>query len=142
MDERRTDTRDRIRDIALDLFTNRGYDGTSLREIAERIGVTKSAVYYHFRTKEEILDSLVEDFLSRVDNVVEAVGPPAAKSREQVLCRYADLLTGRTGRLARLLQDDRTSTRDLVADAEIRARFDRLVTALTATPAVCSRSVA
>jgi AcrR family transcriptional regulator len=51
-------TRDRILDVALDLFTKNGYDGTSLREIAERLEVTKAAIYYHFASKEDILMAL------------------------------------------------------------------------------------
>ena len=52
----RSDTRQRILDVALDLFTEQGYDGTSLREIAEQLGITKAAIYYHFESKEDILD--------------------------------------------------------------------------------------
>lgn len=48
-------TRERILDIALELFTERGYDKTSLRDIAERLGTTKAALYYHFARKEDIL---------------------------------------------------------------------------------------
>ena len=44
--------------MALDLFSDKGYDGTSLREIAERLGVTKAALYYHFASKEDILMAL------------------------------------------------------------------------------------
>ena len=53
-------TRDRILEAALELFTEQGFDKTSLREVAERVGVTKAALYYHFRSKEELLSSLVE----------------------------------------------------------------------------------
>lgn len=42
-------------DIALDLFNERGYEKTSLREIAEELGFTKAALYYHFPGKEDIL---------------------------------------------------------------------------------------
>jgi len=42
-------------DIALELFTDQGYDKTSLRDIAERLGTTKAALYYHFARKEDIL---------------------------------------------------------------------------------------
>ena len=52
------DTRERILDVALDLFLEQGYDGTSLREIAERLGVTKAALYYHFPSKEDIFRAL------------------------------------------------------------------------------------
>ena len=51
-------TKDRILDIALDLFTEKGFDGTSLREIAEKLGVTKAALYYHFASKDDILMAL------------------------------------------------------------------------------------
>ena len=51
-------TRDRILDVALDLFTTQGFDGTSLREVAERLGITKAALYYHFESKEDILLAL------------------------------------------------------------------------------------
>ncbi len=51
-------TRDRILDVALELFTTQGFDGTSLREIAERLDITKAALYYHFESKEDILLAL------------------------------------------------------------------------------------
>src|SRR6202167_344121 len=53
-----TSTRERILDVALELFLAQGYDGTSLREIAEQLGVTKAALYYHFESKEDILRAL------------------------------------------------------------------------------------
>jgi AcrR family transcriptional regulator len=52
------DTRERILDVALELFVEQGYDNTSLREIAERMGFSKAALYYHFPSKEAILFSL------------------------------------------------------------------------------------
>jgi AcrR family transcriptional regulator len=51
-------TRERILDVALDLFTDQGFDGTSMREIAERLDISKPAIYYHFASKEEILMAL------------------------------------------------------------------------------------
>ena len=51
-------TRERILDIALELFTAQGYDKTSMREIAERLGFSKAAIYYHFASKEDILLAL------------------------------------------------------------------------------------
>jgi AcrR family transcriptional regulator len=51
-------TRERILDAALDLFIEKGFDKTSLREIAEQLGVTKAALYYHFASKEDILMAL------------------------------------------------------------------------------------
>ena len=48
-------TRERILEVSLELFNEQGYDKTSLREIADRLGVTKAALYYHFERKEDIL---------------------------------------------------------------------------------------
>ena len=42
----------------MDLFTDQGFDGTSMREIAERLNITKPAIYYHFASKDEILMAL------------------------------------------------------------------------------------
>ena len=51
-------TRERILDVALDLFIEKGFDRTSLREIAEKLDVTKAALYYHFASKDDILMAL------------------------------------------------------------------------------------
>lgn len=128
MDERRTGTREQIRTLALELFAERGYDATSLREIAERLGITKAAVYYHFKTKEEILTSLVNDFFAEVDELVLwAQHQPATRAtREQVLRRYHALLSGRATPLAQLLQEGQAALRDVAAGAELRCRFNRL----------------
>jgi AcrR family transcriptional regulator len=56
----RADTRQRILDVSAVLFVEQGYDGTSLREIAEALGVTKAALYYHFASKDQILRALLE----------------------------------------------------------------------------------
>lgn len=54
------DTRACILDAALDMFAQRGYDGTNLRDLAASLGLSKSALYRHFTSKEAIWDSLVE----------------------------------------------------------------------------------
>jgi AcrR family transcriptional regulator len=51
-------TRERILDVALDLFATEGFEKTSLREIAERMGFSKAALYYHFASKDDILLAL------------------------------------------------------------------------------------
>jgi AcrR family transcriptional regulator len=51
-------TKDRILDVALDLFVEHGFDGTSVRQIAEHVGITKAALYYYFASKDEILMAL------------------------------------------------------------------------------------
>ncbi len=80
-------TRERILDVALDLFIEKGFDKTSLREIAEQLGVTKAALYYHFASKEDILMALhlrLHEFgLDALNELSEEEATPA---------RWADLL--------------------------------------------------
>lgn len=93
---RRTEsgTRARIQKAALDLFSDHGYEATSLREIAERLGVTKAALYYHFKTKDEILESLVNDRAAMIGELVEwaLAQPPGQETRREFLRRYSALL--------------------------------------------------
>lgn len=56
----RTAGAQRVLEAALDLFSEHGFAGTSLQDIADRLGVTKAAVYYHFRSKDDLLLALVE----------------------------------------------------------------------------------
>ena len=59
------DTRTRLLETALELFTRHGVEGTSLQMIADALGVTKAAVYYHFKTKDEITEAVTEPALRR-----------------------------------------------------------------------------
>ena len=91
---RRGDTRTRIQQVALELFAEQGYERTSLREIAERLGVTKAALYYHFKSKEDIVRSFTEDHFCRLDALI-AWGreqPPTAHTGHEILQRYITIL--------------------------------------------------
>jgi len=113
-------TRTRIQEVALELFAARGYDQTSLREIADRLGVTKAALYYHFKTKEEILASTLEDYLAEVHELIEwgREQPRTAESRHLVLSRYFGLV-GKRLTAMRFMQQDQKG----VQHSEIGARF-------------------
>ena len=54
------DTKERILETALGLFAQSGYLGTSMSDIARQLGITKGALYKHYTSKQEILDSIVE----------------------------------------------------------------------------------
>ncbi len=91
---RRSDTRARIQQVALELFAEQGYERTSLREIAERLGVTKAALYYHFKSKEDIVRSFTEDHFGRLDALI-AWGrdqPRTAGTGHEILDRYITIL--------------------------------------------------
>jgi AcrR family transcriptional regulator len=134
-DDRRTGTREQIRDVALELFAEQGYEKTSLREIAERLGVTKAAVYYHYRTKEEILESLFSDLLSDVEEIVEwgRAQPAGPEVRRAVLERYSHLISDpseRFGRLVRFMQQGQNSIKELAIGAGMRTTMQALAALL------------
>jgi AcrR family transcriptional regulator len=91
---RHSDTRARIQQVALELFAEQGYDKTSLREIAERLDVTKAALYYHFKSKEDIVRSLVEDYIGQIDALIAWANaqPRTAETRQEIISRYVTIV--------------------------------------------------
>lgn len=87
MDGEVKSTRERILDVAMDLFIEKGYDKTSLREIAEQLGFTKAALYYHFSNKEDILMALHQRFHDFGREALEEMGQNVPTPS-----RWADLL--------------------------------------------------
>jgi AcrR family transcriptional regulator len=68
------DTRTRLLQTALRLFTEHGVEGTSLQMIADALGITKAAVYYHFKTKAEITEAVAEPGIRDLDDLVLRAG--------------------------------------------------------------------
>ncbi len=143
MDQRRTDTRHHIQAVALELFAEHGYNGTSLRQIAQRLGMTKAAVYYHFKSKEEILAGLVEDYLHELDNLIAWANqqPPGPARRQELLHRYNELLSGSTAELTRLIQEGQATIRELTAGAEARKRIGQITNLLTTPETTLERTL-
>jgi AcrR family transcriptional regulator len=132
----RPDTRERIQAVALELFAEQGYDKTSLREIAERLGVTKAALYYHFKSKEDIVTSLVEDYFGEIDQLVSwgLTQPRTPETRAEVLRRYYTIVAA-AGEVFRMLQHNQASVNSLAHAKNrselFRERMDALVSILT-----------
>lgn len=112
--QRRGNTRQRIQDVALELFAEQGYEKTSLREIAERLQVTKAALYYHFKTKEEIIASLFEDLTQPISDLIEwgRQQPHSLETKQEIVRRYSDALSGATP-LFRFMQENQATVREL-----------------------------
>ncbi|MEU8197129.1 helix-turn-helix domain-containing protein [Microbispora amethystogenes] len=95
--ERRSgeDTRNEIRRIALKLFTERGFEGTSIKDIADALGTTKSALYYHFPNKEAIIASLLTDRQADFEELRAWVEgqPRTADLLERTAMRWLDAVT-------------------------------------------------
>jgi AcrR family transcriptional regulator len=131
-------TRERILDIALELFTEQGYDKTSLRDIAERLGTTKAALYYHFERKEDILlelhlrlHALGREALERLGDLAD--GPERADAWPGLLDDFIDqvldnrelvLMHQRNHRALEQLQDNE---RHQAENEDIEQQFRRIL---------------
>ncbi|MFI7585495.1 TetR/AcrR family transcriptional regulator [Spongisporangium articulatum] len=81
---RRGETRERVLATALELFAEQGVSGTSLQMIADRLGVTKAAVYHQFRTKDDIVLEVVRPVMERLLVLLEEAGArPASQERRR-----------------------------------------------------------
>ena len=56
-------TKERILDAAIDLISRKGFEAVSIREIAREVGIRESSIYNHFKSKEEILDTIIDYFI-------------------------------------------------------------------------------
>ncbi|MEH0576686.1 MULTISPECIES: TetR/AcrR family transcriptional regulator [Streptomyces] len=112
--QRRGNTRQRIQDVALELFAEQGYEKTSLREIAERLEVTKAALYYHFKTKEEIIVSIFGDLTKPIEDLIEwgRDQPHTLETKQELVRRYSQALSEATP-LFRFMQENQATVREL-----------------------------
>ena len=55
----KVNNKERIFDVSIDLFSQHGYDGVSIRQIASEVGIKESSIYNHYASKEAILDAIL-----------------------------------------------------------------------------------
>jgi AcrR family transcriptional regulator len=106
------ETRSRILDVALELFAAQGFAATSTREISERLGFSKAALYYHFHTKDDLLEALLAPVLGRLTWLVHSAparrGPAA---RRALLAGYVDLVADNAALVQIFSQDPSSAKR-------------------------------
>lgn len=90
--------RQRLLDVALQLFSSKGYAATSVRELVEAAGVTKPVLYYYFKNKEGLYLALMGDGLAEFHQVAEQARLAPGSVRERI-CGYCtallDIFVGR-----------------------------------------------
>ncbi len=123
-------TRERILAIAQDLFCSRSYAGTSMADIAERLGTSKAALYYHFRSKEDILDAL----LTEPAAALSAVADRAARKRpratpEELLGGLIDLFAGSTA-FTTIVGNDPSAHADFIRRHDPEGKIEQILDAL------------
>lgn len=89
------DTRDKILALALDRFSQNGYDGTNVRELTESLGLVKSALYRHFESKEAIWNALLDEMIAYYDARFGSAEhlPPVPESLEGLVELTGDLVS-------------------------------------------------
>ena len=76
------DTKERILATALDMFSQNGYAGTNIRELTASLGLVKSSMYRHFKSKEEIWNTLLDEMIAYYD---ERFGSPEHLTRKLLM---------------------------------------------------------
>jgi AcrR family transcriptional regulator len=123
---------DSLLDIAVAVFNERGYDATSMEELATRLGVTKSAIYHHVSSKVQLLRLALDRALDALFAVTEEPGAtsgPAIDRLEHVVRGSVRVLTEQLPFVTLLL---RVRGNSPVEEAALQRRreFDRIVTDL------------
>jgi AcrR family transcriptional regulator len=132
-------TRQRILDVALELFAAQGFAATTTRELAERLHFTKAALYYHFPTKDALLQALVEPVMNQLAALVEGpddgfAGDRATAARRRLLADYLDVISEHRQLLGVLVQDPSATGRPAMEAG--RAFYERLTDRLGGPGAV------
>jgi AcrR family transcriptional regulator len=125
---------DSLLDVAVAVFNERGYEATTMDELATRLGVTKSAIYHHVPSKVELLRLALDRALDALFAVTEepgAIGGPAIERLEHVVRGSVRVLAAELPFVTLLVRVRGNSDVERAA-LERRRAFDRFVTALVA----------
>ena len=77
-------TKERIMDVALHMFSERGYEAVSIRDICGEVGIKESTLYYHFKNKMDILDSLIAKFKEHIEGLLIHIDEmPSGKTKKK-----------------------------------------------------------
>jgi AcrR family transcriptional regulator len=79
-----SDLRQQILSTAKNLFIEQGYRGLSMRQIAEAVGVSKAALYYHFKDKEQLLLAILDAYLDVMETALEDIRHQPGSSRDRI----------------------------------------------------------
>lgn len=124
--------RAQILEVAVGLFNEQGYDATSVADLAGRLGLTKSALYHHFDSKEQLLAEALDDALSALEGVLDEPGATTGTPAERldfVLRAAVEVLIDRLPSVTLLLRVRGNSATERDA-LERRRLFDQRVTEL------------
>ena len=144
MSKPRSETRQRIQDVARQLFASQGVQRTSLQDIADKLGITKPALYYHFTSREDLVRSILVPMIEEGEQfVTDREGSSGHTDDRELLEGYFDFLY-RHRRDLMLVLVELTMLVDLgLIDTVLswRERFGKLVFGPAPTVAQAARAV-
>ena len=79
-----TSLREKILLTAKSLFIQQGYHGLAMRQISEAVGVSKAALYYHFKDKEELFLAILDIYLNEIESAIDDIQSKRLSSSEQL----------------------------------------------------------
>lgn len=124
------DTARELRRVAARLFWEKGYSATTIRELAEYLGVQKASLYYHISGKEDLLHDICVESLGNIHGaVVEAIaneGDPLARVRAMIHAHVASMLDDREKHATMLTELKSLSPDRREAVVELRDEYERL----------------
>jgi AcrR family transcriptional regulator len=123
------DTRARILAVALELVSERGFAGTSIRDLAERLDLTTAAMYYHFSSKGDLLDALVEPLVDGLSNL-SAKASSGELGEVELLRELLSVLSDEGAKVMGVLHGDPSATLRLKARCEPDRMFAGIVRGL------------
>lgn len=128
--------RDTLLSAALDGFARRGYDATSVAELAAATGMSKAAVSYHFRTKDDLLHALADPLLDSLDALIDRhpTTPPWPGGVRALLEDYLTVLTDHS-QVAAWVDSDKAVLNHPQIGARLHRNTERICHAITGTTA-------
>ena len=127
-----THTVDSLTQVSIDLFMKHGYEATSVEQIANAAGITKSAIYYHVASKEELLTRAISSAISKLFEILkepEAENGTPIYRLEHIIRRLVEIEFGYLKEIALLLRVRGTTKTERWA-LQQRREFDRQVQVL------------
>jgi len=123
-------TRERIRMEAAALFRNKGFNGTSMSDLAREVGITKSSLYHHFPSKQALLSEIIELTVNRATPRVRAVAesdlPIAERLRAAIALHTVEAIRDRDA-VACFIEEGRYLSPDFMASHIVnRDRYEML----------------
>lgn len=108
----KNNTKQEILNVALDMFSQKGYEATSVFKIAEAVGIRKASLYSHFASKQEILDALMKSILEQYEKRslfahADWNDPLYTKDKENITCDIAIQMI--TGQVRYIIHDESIS---------------------------------